>query len=44
MKEEPPLCYTLVREICAQRVREWNEWGEDERLADSRIHTKSAGW
>ena len=29
--EDPPLCYTLVREICA-KVREWNEWGESERL------------
>ena len=29
--EEPPLCYTLVREICSL-VREWNEWGEPERL------------
>jgi hypothetical protein len=29
--EDPPLCYTLVREICAL-VREWNEWGEPERL------------
>ena len=28
---EPQLYYTLVREI-VQRVSEWNEWGEDERL------------
>ena len=28
---EDPLCYTLVREIC-DLVRDWNRWGEDERL------------
>lgn len=30
-EDDDPLCYTLVREIC-ELVRDWNDWGEDERL------------